>query len=190
MTKRCTKFGKEKDLNFFGTDSKKKDGKRCACKECEKGIYREYRKKYHIKNRKKIIARVNIHVAKNKGKIKIYKKNHHAEMMKNPCYRILHNYNNRIVKALKGAFRIDSTKNIIGCTPENLKKYLESQFRDGMSWDNYGFLGWHIDHIKPCSSFDLTDPEQQRACFHYSNLQPLWCDEHMEKRKSDFKVVV
>lgn len=50
-----------------------------------------------------------------------------------------------------------------------------------MSWENYGFYGWHIDHIKPCSKFDLTDPKQQEQCFHYSNLQPLWAIENFKK---------
>lgn len=56
-----------------------------------------------------------------------------------------------------------------------------------MSWDNYGRGGrkWQIDHIKPCAYFDLTKPEDQRKCFHYSNLQPLWQKDNLEKRSSD-----
>lgn len=50
-----------------------------------------------------------------------------------------------------------------------------------MTWENYGVHGWHIDHIRPCKSFDLTDPEQQKECFHYTNLQPLWWWENLEK---------
>jgi hypothetical protein len=52
--------------------------------------------------------------------------------------------------------------------------YLESLFRDGMTWDNYGFYGWHIDHIIPCASFNLKNSEEQKRCFHYTNLEPLW----------------
>jgi hypothetical protein len=48
-----------------------------------------------------------------------------------------------------------------------------------MSWKNYG--KWHIDHIRPCSSFDLSDPQQQRTCFNYSNLQPLWAKDNLNK---------
>lgn len=52
-----------------------------------------------------------------------------------------------------------------------------------MSWDNYGMYGWHIDHIKPCSSFDLSNPAEQKICFHYTNLQPLWAKENLSKGK-------
>ena len=50
-----------------------------------------------------------------------------------------------------------------------------------MSWNNYGFDTWHIDHIIPCDKFDLTDPKQQEQCFHYTNLQPLWAIENWQK---------
>ena len=70
---------------------------------------------------------------------------------------------------------------MIGCTIERLRNHLEAQFTDGMSWENYGKNGWHVDHIRPCASFDLTDPEQQRQCFHYTNLQPLWATDNMRK---------
>ena len=50
-----------------------------------------------------------------------------------------------------------------------------------MSWDNWSIKGWHIDHIRPCSSFDLSDPTQQKECFHYTNLQPLWASENLKK---------
>lgn len=50
-----------------------------------------------------------------------------------------------------------------------------------MSWENYGIRGWHIDHIKPCASFDLSIIEEQKECFHYTNLQPLWWHENLAK---------
>ena len=71
----------------------------------------------------------------------------------------------------------------MGCTTDELVAHLEKQFTPGMTWDNWAYRGWHIDHIRPCASFDLADPEQQRECFHYTNLQPLWAVDNM--RKSD-----
>ena len=73
------------------------------------------------------------------------------------------------------------SRELTGADIETVKAHLEKQFADGMSWDNRG--AWHVDHIRPCASFDLTDPEQQRQCFHYTNLQPLWAEDNL--RKSD-----
>ena len=68
---------------------------------------------------------------------------------------------------------------LIDCTIEALKHWLSYQFAPGMTWDNYG--EWHIDHVRPCASFDLTDPEQQKQCFHWTNLQPLWAEDNLKK---------
>ena len=73
------------------------------------------------------------------------------------------------------------TEKLLGCTIEKCKIYLESLFKEGMSWDNYGYRGWHIDHIVPCSAFDLTNIEEQKKCFHYTNLQPLWAKDNLSK---------
>lgn len=70
---------------------------------------------------------------------------------------------------------------LLGCTIEELRTHLEAQFQEGMTWDNYGRDGWHIDHIKPCSSFDLLKEAEQRECFHYTNLQPLWAKDNLSK---------
>ena len=70
---------------------------------------------------------------------------------------------------------------LIGCSKEELIKHLESQFIEGMTWENWSLNGWHIDHIRPISSFDLSDPAQAKECFHYSNLQPLWAIDNLKK---------
>jgi hypothetical protein len=72
---------------------------------------------------------------------------------------------------------------LIGCSPVDLMNHLQGQFQVGMSWDNHGLSGWEIDHIKPCAAFDLTDPNQRRACFHYSNLRPLWRKDNQAARR-------
>ena len=50
-----------------------------------------------------------------------------------------------------------------------------------MTWENHGQYGWHVDHIKPCALFDLTKIEEQKKCFHYTNLQPLWWRDNIKK---------
>lgn len=70
---------------------------------------------------------------------------------------------------------------LLDCSPLFLKEHLEKQFKEGMTWDNHTTDGWHIDHIRPCCSFDLTKKEQQEECFHYSNLQPLWATDNLKK---------
>lgn len=99
-----------------------------------------------------------------------------------PSFKIINNLRRRIWKSLKGILKTDKTINLIGCTIEELKKHLEKQFQPGMTWVNYGKDGWEVDHIKPCASFDLSDPQQQKICFHYTNLQPLWGKDNWSKK--------
>ena len=73
---------------------------------------------------------------------------------------------------LYGLGKKPRTMQLVGCTVIELVKHIESKFLPGMSWSNKS--EWEIDHIKPCSSFDLSNPAQQKQCFHYTNLQPLW----------------
>jgi len=79
----------------------------------------------------------------------------------------------------QSSHKISKTTELLGCSIEHLRLWLTFYFHPGMSWSNYG--EWHIDHTKPCAKFDLTDPEQQRQCFHYTNLQPLWAGENFRK---------
>lgn len=70
---------------------------------------------------------------------------------------------------------------LLGCTIEEFRAYLESKFTEGITWDNYGKQGWVIDHIIPCRSFDLTKIEEQKKCFNYKNMQPLWNTDNQKK---------
>lgn len=103
-------------------------------------------------------------------------------------FKIKTNLRSRVRAALKGVYKENKTIDFLGCSVYSLKNHLESLFQKGMSWDNYGNPNgdhsdcWHIDHIQPCSSFDLTDPEEQKKCFHYTNLQPLWGIDNIKKR--------
>lgn len=92
--------------------------------------------------------------------------------------RISRNIRNRVWYAIN-KYRPGSAIKDLGCTVVELKRYLESQFQDGMSWENYG--EWHIDHIEPLANFDLTDREQFKKAVHYTNLQPLWAIDNLIK---------
>jgi hypothetical protein len=163
-------------------------------------------KEYRLKNKKKLLQQMKEYKIKNKEYIREYNKKYKIEKKeeiknynkqyrnKNPdiikkCkkrfkekYRLAENLRQRIRKALKNKTKFNKSMDLIGCDIITLKKHLESQFKNGMNWENYGQFGWHIDHIKPCASFNLIDPEQQKICFHYTNLQPLWWDENIRKK--------
>jgi hypothetical protein len=87
----------------------------------------------------------------------------------------------RLYIALHGNHKSGSAVRDLGCSVEFLKNYLESKFQPEMTWDNWSPKGWHIDHIKPLSLFDLTDREQLLKACHYTNLQPLWAKDNLIK---------
>lgn len=87
----------------------------------------------------------------------------------------------RVHDILKGRQKAGSAVRDLGCTWEELRSYLESLFQPGMTWDNWGIHGWHIDHKIPLTAFDLTDPEQFKKAVHYTNLQPLWANDNRSK---------
>ena len=140
------------------------------------------------------------HYLKNKvqriEKQKIYEKNHRKEIQAsrterrktNLQFRLSTTLRSRIVSAvrgnLKGKRKAGSAVRDLGCTVSELKLYLEERFQEGMSWDNWAFRGWHIDHDIPLAFFDLTNRQQFLQAVHYTNLQPMWWKENMEKRKN------
>ena len=99
-----------------------------------------------------------------------------------PVFRLVRNLRRRVSLALtsQSTTKDETTLKLVGCTLEHLIKHLESQFKEGQCWANYG--QWHVDHIRPCASFDLACPLQRKECFHWSNLQPLWGHENLAKR--------
>jgi len=97
-------------------------------------------------------------------------------------FRIAVTMRSRLRSALKDIRKDKNLNEYLGCSIENLKSYLESKFQPGMSWENYG--EWHIDHIRPLSSFDLADEKQLHIVCHYTNLQPLWAEDNLRKGKS------
>lgn len=104
-----------------------------------------------------------------------------AEKMNDVGFRIKKNLRGRIYVALKRGIKSESTMKLLGCTIDFFKRYFQSLFTEGMSWEKYMDGEIVIDHIKPCASFDLKNPDEQRKCFHYTNLQPLWELDNLKK---------
>lgn len=96
-------------------------------------------------------------------------------------YRLAGILRTRLYHAVSGKAKGGSAIKDLGCSMHELIMYLESKFEDGMTWDNYGKGGWHIDHILPLSSFDLIDNAQLQSACHYTNLQPMWELENLMK---------
>jgi hypothetical protein len=120
----------------------------------------------------------------NPDKIKLAQRNWTRSKIANDLnYRLLSLFRRRIYSAIKAnsAKKAYKTIELLGCSVQEVREHLEKLFKEGMSWDNYGQHGWTIDHIKPCSLFDFTLPEEQKKCFHYTNLQPLWALENILK---------
>lgn len=204
MKKICKKCNKNRDISLFCKSSANKDGLQSYCKICmrkirkksykkNKKVNSERAKKYYIDNKEKILAKIKEYHSNNYNRIneqrKIYyqlnkhkiNKKQNLRYQTDINYRIRKSLGSRLSETVRGEYRSTSVKKLIGCSIDELIIHLESKFYNGMTWENYGLKGWHIDHIKPCSSFNLTELSQQKKCFNYTNLQPLWAIDNLKK---------
>ena len=137
---------------------------------------KERAQEYRLKNKE--------HIKKQKQKYSLENREHtnqHAKERRRVDlnFKLTSNLRNRMTKVLKGINKSASTMKLIGCTIDELWIHMESKFTDGMTRENHG--KWHVDHIKACAKFDLTNPKQQQICFNYTNLQPLWALDNIRK---------
>jgi hypothetical protein len=174
----CKNIKKRKD---FPKSLQHKDGhgpycKLCCClisKKKRNSNTSEWREKH--REQQKIWRKNNkIKVSKSKKKWKINRRK------RDPIFRLKESLYARLRLALHGKTKSKSTLELLGCSMDDFKNHLQSKFYTNMSWDNYGSY-WHIDHIIPCSKFDLTKESEQKKCFHYSNLQPLTAEDNLKK---------
>lgn len=169
---------------FRGINREKiKERKRLYYLKYKERIKQEMREKYLV-NREKIAARDKIYREKNKEKIKIRSRNYQRNKYQNNIeFKIYNILRRRVMLSVKNqnTDKKGNTAKLIGCSVPEFKTYLSKLFKKGMTWENHGFRTWHIDHIRPCCSFDLSKEEDQMKCFHYTNLQPLWWHENLSK---------
>jgi hypothetical protein len=159
----------------------KESKKKYILKNIEK--IKEYQKKYKAKNIEKVRKKIREWYYKNKDRVRAKQRIYEREgAYRNSLhFKIKDGMRKRILEVLKrdGGKKTQRTMKLVGCTVEELKQHIEKQFKPGMSWEQRHLF--HIDHIIPCASFDLTKLSQQKKCFHYTNLQPLWAIDNIKK---------
>lgn len=159
--KKCSTCLKEKTFSDFYKRSNRKSGYQSQCKTCCR--------KWVVTN-------------------KVYINQYKALYQQDINYKTIKILRVRLNVAIKNSLKTGSAVKDLGCSINKLKIYLQLQFHrnprgkhEYMTWDNWSRMGWHIDHIKPLSSFDLTDPKQLKEACHYTNLQPMWSRENLIK---------
>jgi hypothetical protein len=192
-TKICIRCELIKQYDEFNKDKNLKSGISNICKVCKKKLNYNYRisnpkkyklqqKKYRDSNKDKEKLRIKNWVNENKDRRTKYTIKYDKERKKiDPKYKLLRNLRTRIYVFLK-KYKItksEKTISLVGCDLPELKFYMENKFTNGMSWDNYGSNGWHVDHIIPLSSAK-TEEEIYKLC-HFTNLQPLWEKDNLAK---------
>lgn len=195
--KTCTACKKKKPKTTDYFYHKTKTSFRSECSECTRARVLNYRKKHRDQlaqnQRKYYAAHADEQRARATARRSRYsteqKKRWHAARYKKiqntPRLRILHSLRARLYFAVKRR-KSAATLALLGAPVDVVLSFLESKFLPGMTWSNYGGRqGWHIDHKVPCCAFDLTKESEQKACFHYTNLQPLWARDNRSKIATD-----
>jgi hypothetical protein len=187
------KVAKEKKLKFYFTGKPCKHGhivqryvNGSVCVSCDKERYphradkvKAYQKEYR-KTHKEYMNLRNKEHRRNNPRYRKYRNEYYKNNSNNIIFKLPDYLRTRIRNALKSNSKVGSAVHDLGCSINELKFHLETQFTRDMSWDNYGPY-WHIDHIKPLSSFDLTNREQFLEACHYTNLQPLYWEDNLKK---------
>jgi hypothetical protein len=193
MKKKCSRCGSLKPLQSFRHQNDRAN-RSSHCDECRKEYHRRYDRANRDPNERRVRARSYYWNNRNralqssrKWRLNNPEKQLAQSRRRNTRKRL--NVQSRISEALRARVRdaikynrkSASTMTLLGCKIPSFRTYLESLWETGMNWENYGHKGWHIDHIIPCSLFDLSKPEHQRRCFHFSNMQPMWWTENLSK---------
>lgn len=208
---KCNKCLQEYPIILFYKDNNRKCGVSRWCKKCFSLQNKKYKKenkkrldleikKYRIANKEKIKLKHKEYCQKHKNEIRIkskeyriknkekrrkWHKEYYHRIGKNSIQLIIRSrLSKKLNSALKnkGLKKTLCTMELLGCDINFFISFIEKQFLPGMTWENYGVYGWHLDHIIPCNWFDLSKIEDQKKCFHYTNIQPMWGSENTSKQ--------
>jgi hypothetical protein len=181
----CVQCNETKPVSDYYTSKTNASGLVYCCKSCHNERCAKRQRNRFLNDEEfarkskeygRIWKRQNSHLARNY--IKKWQKNNPEKVKairNKPINKVRNNIRKRLRDFIKGKVRFPG----VGCSRDELIKHIEERFDFGMTWENYG--EWHIDHIRPCASFNLFDHEQLKQCTHYTNLQPLWADENCRK---------
>lgn len=168
----CYQCKNQKILEDFRRDKSKSQGRAYICKSCCRTKGSEYRDS--VKPNRRKYGKGRVYSTNNKE----YVRNRYHS---NPLFKLSRLMRNRLNMAIRNGQKAGSAISDLGCSILELRDYLESKFQPGMTWENHSREGWHIDHILPLASFDLSDREQLKKACHYTNLQPLWAKANLSK---------
>ena len=173
--KACSVCKELKPLEAFNKNPKGKFGVRSNCKQCQKLVT----DKWYCDNKERKLRKAKEWKEQNLHKIKTYcRAAYNRERRKIDLdFKLRCIIRERLTKMIRN--KSSSSSFNLGCSIQQLRAHLESNFQPGMSWHNYGRTGWHIDHIRPLADFDLTDSRQLQQACHYTNLQPLWASDNL-----------
>lgn len=211
-SKLCKRCGLIKLLSDFYTDKRGVFGVRSTCKKCcievsnsspnrainvrrywlnnQASVRGSQKERYHNniegsrKYHREKMKRLRMHNPTYRAKSSAATLRRYYKLKNDPIFLLRKTLRSRFLRAIKKEYKKTSCIKLLGCSIPELRRHIQSKFKEGMSWDNHGIHGWHIDHIIPCNRFDLSRLDEQKKCFHFSNLQPLWASENLEKSDS------
>ena len=209
IKKICKDCNTEKNINEFYKNKTSNDGYNNDCRECfiikRKTYRKEYEKRDNVKKYRKTFVTKNKErrnkkyyenvemsreinrIARKKQRDKdriglnIKRRDYYRHKMKtDPLFKLKKNVRGRIYSYTKYGGKSKTTFEIVGLTAQELKIYIENKFTNGMTWENYGPYGWHIDHKIPLDSAKTEKDLYDLCC--YTNLQPMWCSDNIRKK--------
>lgn len=181
---RKSKKGKDTLKRYLRKDEVKEKIKKYYSRPDVKLLRNEKRRAYDQTKKGQQVRVKKYLVQKSKPDYRYKRNRYYRDRIKSdPVFKLRMRLSNYVKEKLKKQSARKSLKfiKLLGCNVDELKFYLEKKFKPGMSWKNHGIYGWHIDHIKPVSKFNLMNPEEQKKAFHYTNLQPLWAKDNLKK---------
>jgi hypothetical protein len=182
------KANRERNKRWYQANREEKLQKEKEYYENNREKIRQRHKEYNENNKEYLNKKNKKWYQDNKKRAIKYRVEYNKRQRQNNIqFRLAHNLRSRLYKAINNGQKSGSAVSDLGCTIEELKIHLESQFEEGMTWDNWAHDGWHIDHIKPLHMFDLTDREQFLEACHYTNLRPLWAKDNMSRTYEEFE---